>query len=353
MTRVALALFMVAAVAGSAGCGIGSSSVTRVYSGRTELGPYISPEAYAHYAQGVLHENDDKLEAAIGEYQAALLDDDSSPDVWTRLGAVQCRAGKDAAASFAHAEELDPDYAPLSRERAACALAKGNARAALPLAERAVALDPDDEAASLLVIRAYEKLGRRDDARRWLWALLVRNPTSKAARDAARAAHATAPLSLPADPLGARRPDDRQAVTDDVDRALVAGDSARARALAQSAGVSPGALALRAAAIGRTSAAKREADRVLASDPNDADALIAAAVAASLDGDQPAFAHALRQLGPEPIAPSGLGVRLLGELLARRIGTTAAEAWRSAWSLPRATNKLEAAVEARGRERVP
>jgi len=334
---------------GLAGCGFGADNVTRVYSGHEVAGPYITPEAYAHYAQGILDERAGQLGKAEREYQAALLEDDSSPDLWARLGAVECRSGKDPSRSFAQAESLDASFAPLFRERARCALTKGDARGALTAAERAVALDPDDEDASLLVARAYVKLGRAADARRWLLALLLRDPTSTGAREAHReVAPGTEPApALPPDPFGARRPGERRATRAGVDRALAQGDDASARRLAKSAGIGPGELALRAAALGRAQLAKAEAERVLAADADDSDALVAALTAASLEGDRAAFETALSGFGPEPLDPSPLAVRLLGELLARRVGPDSAETWRRAWALPAAADPLEASVEAR------
>jgi len=344
--RRVLATMLVASVTG---CGLTGTSVTRVYSGRTHQGPYLSPEAYAHYAQGVAHEQGGKLGDALREYRAVLTEGDSSPDVWTRIGAVECRSGRDSRASFAQAEALDAEFAPLWRERAVCALSRGDARGALPLAERAVALDPDDEAASLSVVRALEKLGRHDEARRWLWALWVRDPTSTATGNARRAAGSPPERALPPDALGARRPGDRRPALADVDRALAAGELERAKQLARGAGLSSGGFALRAVAFGWSALATREAARALDGDPNDADALIAAACAANLSGDHAAFDHTLRSLGTAPLTPSPLGVRLFRELLARRAGSAAADAWRNAWALPPAADRLDAAVDARGR----
>lgn len=323
------------------GCTLGGGSVIRVYSGREVAGPYITPEAYAHYAQGVLDESQGNFAKALGEYEAALADDDSSPDPWTRAAAAQCRLGRDPSRAFQRAEALDPEFSPLWRERARCALDRGDAARALPLAERAVALDPLDTAASLLVARALEKLGRPADARRWLLALALWDPTSKARLPS----EPTPPRRT--DALGARRPGERRASVEDVDRALRLGDTEGARRLAKAAGLPPSALALRAAALGDAALANSEAERVLAADPDDSDALIARLVAATLTGDQAAYETALSALGPEPLPPSPLGVRLLGELLGRRAGSEAAELWRSIWALPAATDDLEAAVERR------
>lgn len=338
-----------AALSSLSGCLFRGEKVTRVYSGREVDGPYVTPEAYAHYAQGVLDESQGQLAKAMREFQQALLDDDSSPALWTRLASLECRTGKDPGASFARAEALDREFAPLARERARCALARGDAAGALALAERAVALDPDDDAASLLVAQCHQKLGRPADARRWLLALLLRDPTSAEASQAYRALEprGRARVEPAADPLGARRPGQTRSKTEDVDRALAAGDGEHAKRLALAAGVGPGQLALRAAALGVSSVARTEAERVLAADPNDGDALVAALCAASLDGSAEQFEAALRRVGQQPFAPSPLGVRLLGELLGHRVGTAARDAWLEAWSLPAPSDPLEARVDAR------
>lgn len=333
----------------SAGCFFGGEPVTRVYSGREVRGPFITPEAYAHYAQAALEERRGQWTRALSEYRAAASEDDSSPDVWTRIGALQCRVAEDPSESFARAEALDREYAPLARERARCALARGDLQRALSFAERAVALDPDDESASLLVAGALTKLGRLGDAKRWLFALALCHPGSS---EALRAYTALEPVkngerALAPDPLGARRAGTKRPVVADVDRALRAGDAERARRLATSAGMRPRELALRAAALGLTPLARQEAERILAADPGDSDALVALAVSANLDGDAAARERALSDPGRELLEPSPLAVRLFAELIARRLGASEARAWLDAWALAKPSDPLEAEVERR------
>ncbi|MBK7583466.1 MAG: tetratricopeptide repeat protein [Myxococcales bacterium] len=334
------------------GCIFGEGSVTRVYAGRSVEGPYITPEAYAHYAQGVIEESQGNFAKAQAEYQRVLLDDDSSADVWTRLGAVLCATRQEATSAFAKAEELDPKFAPMWRERARCTLAGGNAAAALAQAERAVALDPDDELASLTVASALAKLGRNDEAQRWVLALSLRGPPSPAVKEALGRSVAPSPAapSPPprSDALGAHFSNERRPTLADVDRALAERAPARARRLAKLVGLRTSHLALRAAALGVTDVARTEAARVLDADPNDSDALIAALSAASLDGDPAGVAALLTRGGAEPLAPSSLGVRLFAELLRRRVGKDAAAIWLEGWALTKAREPLEARVEARG-----
>src|SRR5262249_43024803 len=146
---------------------------------------YISPEAYAHYAQAALDEAGGDDAGAALEYARAAEEDPDSADIMTRLGRVHCRlkSGKHVV-FFERAEELDAEFAPLYRERALCALREGNPTAAHDAATKAVVLDPDDEAASLALSEAARRLGHADEASRWLLALVLRDPGSSRARAA-------------------------------------------------------------------------------------------------------------------------------------------------------------------------
>lgn len=329
------------------GCLFGSDSVTRIHAGREIEGPYIPPLAYAHYAQGVIDEGHGDLERAEREYRLALIEDDSSPELWTRLGAVLCRQRKDPAAAFAEAAKLDPELAPLWREQARCALERGEAGRALAAGRRAVALDPSDEASSLIVIEALAKLGQGDESERWKRALLLLHPSSRAAQ---RVAPKVAPTTEPGphtDPLGARRPVEARPTRADVDRALRAASADEVRALGVRAGVSSSELALRAAALGRTDLGQTLAERVLAADPDDSDAFIALLVCSSLDASKGELGSILARVGAEPLHPSPLGVRLFAELLRRRVSREAAGHWLQGWALSSPSDPLEQAVERR------
>lgn len=332
----------------SLGCSLGGGSVTRVYWGKTVEGRFIAPEAYAHYAQGVLFEAQGDDEAADGEYRETLAIDPESIDAWARLGAVRCRM-RDASAeqAFAEAESLDRHFAPLWRERARCALSQGDAQRALEHARRAVELDPSDEAASLLVVDAERRLGRSAEAERWLRALLVRDPTSRAAT--AKLAELRGPKTPEARP-SARRAKSRRS-PELVDRALVHGTEAEAHRLALAQGMSLGTLALRAAVLGRTGIALSQSARVLEADPDDTDAWIAGLWAATLVADREAFERISASLGPHPTAPSPLAARLFTALVERRLGAEAARAWREASGpLPPPADELEKKLDARASE---
>src|SRR5262245_24928399 len=148
-------------VAVAALCGCTETTVVRVIDGREIAGRFVSPQAYAMYARGAQAEAAGDLESARLEYTAAAREDSESAEIWTRIGAVSCALGRadDAQSAFVRAAQRSPDYEPLFRERAACALSRGtlppaDARAALDDASRALALDPNSEATALLYARA-------------------------------------------------------------------------------------------------------------------------------------------------------------------------------------------------------
>lgn len=330
------------------GCTLGGGSVTRVYWGKTVEGRFIAPEAYAHYAQAVLHETQGDDPLAAEEYVAALDIDSESNDAWTRLGAVRCRLrDKSADDAFEVAESLDKTFAPLWRERARCALSRGDARRAAELARRAIELDPSDERASLALAEAEHKLGRKAEAERWLRALVTRDPSARAA--AAELASLRGAKPRPPASTGKRA---RARPTPElVDRALIQGTESDAHALALSQGMTLGTLALRAAALGRTGVALSQSEGVLEADPDDSDAWIAGLWAATLVGDSKTFDRISTALGPHPTEPSPLGARLLGALIERRLGAEAGEAWRrAAGPLPPPADELEKKLDARASE---
>jgi hypothetical protein len=116
----------------------------------------------------------------------------------------------------------------------------------------------------------------------------------------------------------------------DVDAALARGAFDDARRLALAARLSSGALAVRAAATGAAAFAKDQAELVLAADPQNGDARVAAAVAADLLRDDQALLRTMvdaTRPGP-PLSP--LAGLLMAELLDRRVGPDAKRAWMDA-----------------------
>lgn len=314
--------------------------------GRTVEGPLVSDEAYAAYARGAYLEARGQRSAAIDAYNAALAADSSGAAIWTRLGALYCgeqpRAADDA---FAEAVSLAPRYAPAWSSRAECHESRGQLDQALSDALRAVALDPDDTAANLLVASLYREQRRLPEAKAWLLALALRSPepsahwwalatVAEAAKDPALAREAR------------RRLDEREARRDRIARpanddaatsppselldALREQDLPRARALAGQRRIDARALALLAAAHGQAALATQQANLVLAADPADPDALIAALVAAASAGDAEQLAGLVAGAEGER-RPSALGARLLADLLRWFVSEEAAAAWTRAY----------------------
>jgi tetratricopeptide (TPR) repeat protein len=330
---------------GASAC-VSSSRVTRVADGRRIEGRYIDDEAYAAYVNGVVLETQGRLDAARVAYERALLYDDKSPELWTRLGALRCRrppANGSAATpapvrgdpweAFARAAEIDPTYEETYTERSRCHLARGELVAAVTDAETAVSLDPDRTEAVLALAMALERQGRLADAKRWIVGLVVREPDSRDAQEAALAFAARTKNEA----LGeaARRAlaelDSKKVAPSraDVDAALRRGDLEAARRIAVATRVSSGALALRAAALGNVPFARAESDLVLGADPADSDARIAAIAAADLARDDVALARALSNWPADIMPISTLGALLMSEVLRRRIGDDAARAVRA------------------------
>jgi tetratricopeptide (TPR) repeat protein len=335
LTRLAAPACAYLVLATVTGCT--SSTVVRVIDGTPVAGRFVSDRAYAYYARAADAEARGDLPDALGAYEAAAAEDDGA-EIWTRIGAVRCAllgaAGDGVADAWRRAEAIDASYEPLWRERARCALAAGKPADALALSERAVALDPEQDEASVVHAATLERLGRAIDARRELEALVVRHPSSASGWRALRALAeragdvgtvARASAHLGADAVAPVRANGTTWA--DLDRALLRGDVdvARRRALAEHLPLAE--LAVRAAALARPAVARPLAELVLAADPADGSARVALAAAADLSGDADALGRAL--IAPTSIAltpPSPLARLVLAELLARRVGPAAARA---------------------------
>jgi hypothetical protein len=111
-----------------------------------------------------------------------------------------------------------------------------------------------------------------------------------------------------------------------LERAFSDRDLAAARAAALELGISRSALAL-AAATAAPELALEQAFAILAADPTDSDALIAALTAADRLGDSAQFERALQLFAGDPLAPSPRARELFVEVLARHAGPAGLEAW--------------------------
>ena len=332
----------------SSGCGAGAS-VPRVMHGQTVEGPIISEDAYAAYARGAYLEARGQRTEAIEAYRAALSADSRGAAIWTRLGVLYCtERAADADDAFDEAIEIAPGFAAAWSSRAECHLSRGRRDDALVDALRAVALEPDDTAANLLVARLYQEQHRLPEAKAWLLGLALRNPepsahwsalaaVAEASGDLALASHAHARF----DEREARRERVAPAASDaaitpssELLSSLREQDLPRARAIAASQRIDARTLALLAAAHGYPALAMQQAKLVLAADPSDPDALLAALSAAVSVGDSEELAALLERADGER-RPSALGARLLGELLLWFVGEDAARAWTRAYGARR------------------
>lgn len=333
----------------SSGCGAGAS-VPRVMHGRTVEGPVISEDAYAAYARGAYFEARGQRGEAIAAYRAALSADSRGAAIWTRLGVLYCaERAADADDAFDEAIEIAPGFAAAWSSRAECRESRGQRDDALVDALRAVALQPDDSAANLLVAKLYQEQRRLPEAKAWLLGLALRNPepsahwsalaaVAEASNDPALANHARARF----EEREARRervtPVANDAVlipSSELLEALREQDLPRARAIAAGQRIDARTLALLAAAQGYPALATQQAQLVLAADPSDPDALLAALSAAASVGDAQELAALLERADGE-YPPSALGARLLGELLLWLVGEDAASAWTRAYGARRA-----------------
>lgn len=300
------------------GCGP-RQTTQRVFDGRTVLGRYVAPEAYAAFAEGVYLAERGEHEAALRALRRAQRRDPRSPEIATRIGALACQEDLEGGLDELDTAGLGRDYAPAWAERARCLSHHGQPTSALEAAHRAVRLAPDHPVANLLVARLQRELGQPQAAADWLFAWLLRAPQTAAAEVALQAES----VALEDSALGALLREARQKTAAGRERAS---DPAPAAA-------PPGPLerARRALDAGQPASALEEASRVLRANPADPDALVTALLAASRLLDEPRLAALLAESAPEaPLRPELAGP--FTELLRQRAGDEAAETWLAAWS---------------------
>lgn len=343
-----------------AGTGCSGVGVVRVLDGREVLGPYLSEQAYSAYATGEERAAQGDVEGALQAFRQAAREDDQSAAIWTKIGALGCRRAQGSTReatvdAFDRAEAIDPDFAPLWRERARCTRdgepkegpSTARLTSALDAAARATRLDPEDLEATTIHASILVLLHREADARRELEALALLHPTraeallalyelGRAMGDDALSRRAGARVIALAPALAPRIEGEVPSLgpLPAIDAALTRDDLSFAQRLARHAGVPLGEVALRAAALGRIAVARRQAETRAGADPRDLDAHIALAVAADLAGDQVTLDAALdatldatrtgTHRSPADAALSPLGRLLFAEVLDRRVGPEAA-----------------------------
>jgi len=302
-----LAVLALSAWLTTLGCAEGSGGITRMADGVRYEGRFVNPEAYAAYLLGVEREARGEYKNALSAYLEAHAEDPDSPEVWARIGAVQCvsspaeRGPSVARVAFERGLRNDPDYYGNYLERARCAERARAFEVALRDAQAAVARRPDDESANLMVARLLQALGRSADARAWLEGLQTYRTPSAAAARALEATRRPAGLTAAAAPNATSAP-------------------------ASVATSTPTSSAARSAAFaelhsGRAERARKQAQLELDADPTNSDAWIAALVACDALRDTQCFESALSSLRTPSLAPSQEALGYLRELLNRRTGS--------------------------------
>jgi tetratricopeptide (TPR) repeat protein len=334
---------------GIAGC-FGRGNVTRVVDGQPREGRGIDEAAYASYLRAAFLESVGDREHALEELERALDADPVSPEILTRIGEVRCGtnlrldapppaadAARASLLAFSRALGLDGSYAPAWYGRARCLERTGQRAAALAAAERAAYYDPLRVECTVTVARLLFALGRPAEAFAWLDAFALYHPASvDAERARLRAAerHGTrARAERSRNSLAALGRDVRGADRAALERALREDDLEAARASAVALRMPSAELALEAAQLA-PELAYTQALMVLRADPSESTAWVAALVAADRLGDEQRLADALDELAFEPLPVSPRALELLAELIQRRAGPDAAEAFRRALASP-------------------
>jgi Tfp pilus assembly protein PilF len=350
----ALVLAMAPAIAGCL-----RPEVVRVVDGEEIPGDFVTPDAYASYARAAIAEREGRLSDAARDYARAA-GDSGDPAAYARLGATLCAMGHVEAAQDAFADGLarDERAAVVLRERARCALSKGDADLAITSAREAVRLDPGDHQSVDVLAQALAEGGRAADARVLLAeararGLAVRSDVDAPGADVRRAQRgATAggaaldsTLARPGSDLAPALRTARPALAE-VDAALARGDLEAAALRATEARLGRADLAARALALGHRAFAADVARRVLAADPSSATAWCVAVASDDAAASDAALRDRLAKLPSG--APSGLASLLYAEVLLRRGGPDAVAPWVAAGSLdhPRA-DPLEERVRQR------
>ncbi len=236
-------------------------------------GRFVNPEAYAAYLLGVEREARGEYRNALSSYLEAHAEDPDSPEIWARIGAVQCAAStpargpKAAQAAFERGLRNDPDYFGNYLERARCAERAHAFKVALSDATAAVARRPEDESANLMVARLLQALGRSTEARAWLEGLQTYRTPSAAAARALEATRRSASPAASAAPNSSATSSSTSASTS---------SSARSAAFAE-------------LQSGRAERARKQAQLELDADPTNSDAWIAALVACDALRDAQCF----------------------------------------------------------------
>ncbi len=333
----------------STGCGAGQTT-ERVFHGRSVVGPYIEPGAYAAFAEGTYLEQRGEWNAAELAYRRALDLDSKSPSTWTRLAALACRKDLKRALAAFHTEGIARDYAPAWEERARCLHQHGETKSALAAAERAVMLEPGNAGANLLIADIYRAESKPAEASAWLFAWVLSSPEAashwKALYERATRIRDKPLARLARQELARRSRVGAEDITSIHSTSDTRGEGASgsehadatisergdidARSSSSDEVGSSLSSALDATARGQPALALSRADLLLKANPDDADALVAALFASLMLGDEERLAEVLRR-AQATRAPSPALAKAMTDLLRFRVGERAAEQWLAAY----------------------
>ena len=307
--------------------GCGSHQTTqRLFDGHLVVGPYVEPEAYASFAEGVYLEERGDPQGAMRAYQRARDLDPDSPAIAARVGALLCKSDLDAGLAALETSDVARNYAPAWAERARCLRAHGQLAEALEAARRAVMLAPTHPDANLLVAQLYRERGEPERARAWLLGWVTTDPGARAHREAIAAqAHALGDEAL-ASWVSSLSRDDAELPPEDLRGGARGPASAASLADATELEANPGVPAVQDAAV----EARQRAELALQANPSDSSALVEALFAAWLAGDRAAFSALLRNASPASPPPPEVALRM-SELIRFCAGDAAAQAWSAAY----------------------
>lgn len=273
-----------------------------VWSGRP-----VSSEAYAWYARGLHHEARGEGEEARYSFEQATSADPKSGSAWAALGRLQCADDLERAQLiFSTGREHAQEQLPLLLERAACLLHHEQPQRALRDAQEALQRAPRSGEVTALLEEIWLALGDPIRARQTRLAFTQFVPEHAAARRSELAQGEAPPSFL------------------ELDRAITQGalSLSRGRAIGL---LSPGELALRCFALGQTELARAQAELVLATDPDQADAALTLILL-----EEPADSHVELTTTPGAMLAafddlSSLGLLLYARHLSRAVGSREAQ----------------------------
>ena len=188
--RTPIGFVAVTAIAALAAIGcVTEEKVVRVIDGRPVAGDFVPADAYAAYLRASIADAAGDLAGAVEGYMVAAALGPRDPEPMARLGDARCRRDPNdpqADVAIDRALAMDGSYAPALEARAHCAERRGDARAAVESARRAMKADPAavEPLATLARLQASESDAASEDLRARLIALTLLEGTNAAAWDA-------------------------------------------------------------------------------------------------------------------------------------------------------------------------